>query len=139
MSYESMRVKVEQVTQNAFAASYPAVPIKFMNVRFTQPEGMWVNLHIVEGNSIPASMGITAVDRHIGFVQMDVFAPLNTGTAQADKVAEFAGGLFRRQDWTLSDGAYIRFKVPQYRFMGADSGFARFMMRIPYWRDEPAR
>jgi hypothetical protein len=139
MSYESMRQKVEGTVQNGFGVTYPTIPIKFSNAPFTQPETMWITVHIVEGNAMPASMGIKAIDRHVGLVQIDVLAPINTGTAQADQVAEFAGNLFRRQNFVLTDGAYVRFKVPQYRYMGEDNGFARFMMRIAYWRDEPAR
>jgi hypothetical protein len=139
MSYETMRAQVEGVALNGFSTTYPNVPIKFSNAPFSQPEGPWVSVHIVEGNSMPASMGITAVDRHVGFVQFDVLVPINTGTALADQIAEFAGNLYRRQDWHLSDGAYIRFKVPQYRYMGENDAYARFMMRCNYWRDEPAR
>jgi hypothetical protein len=139
MSLEAQRVWVETLFKNQIGAQYPAVPIKFENAHFIQPETPWVALFILDGSAFQTELGVQTVDRHTGLVHVDVLVPQHTGTSRANTIAEFVGNVFRRQTATMSDGAVVRFRVPSMTKLGEQSGFYRLVCRIPYIRDEVRR
>ncbi len=137
MSLEHLRIYSQSRLLTAMNAQYPAIPIQFDNAPFVQPDTMWGGFSIMDGNSKIVSLGTQKVDRHVGFVQFDVLAPQNSGTAVATQVAEFVGRTFRDVITQLPDQSKVVFKSPQFISRGMQNGFYRMCMRCAYWRDEP--
>lgn len=137
MTLASTRQYAESSLATYMAASYPGVPVKFPNVPWQQPETTWVDIHVLDGKSFPAELGVVAVDRHVGLVQVDVLIPRNQGTAVAIAMVEAICTQWRKQHVTLSDNAVLRFRVPEYHDLGENGGFYRMCGRVPYVRDEP--
>lgn len=138
MSLESLRVWAESTIQTAMHVSYPAISIKFDNSPFQQPDRAWTAFCILDGKSVAVNLGTVKVDRHVGVLQFDVLVPQNTGTSQANLIAEFGGKQFREKKISLSDGAVLTTKTPSLRHMGTSGGFFRICVSVGYWRDERA-
>ena len=136
MSMETLRVWAESTIQSAMHISYPAVPIKFDNAPFKQPDTAWTAFCLLDGKSTAVNLGTIKVDRHVGLVQFDVLVPQNSGTKLANLICEFGGKQFRDQRVTLSDGAVVKFQTPSFRHMGTSGGFFRTVCSVVYWRDE---
>lgn len=138
MSLDAMRFTVESVFKSGMTAAYPGVPLGFQNADLPLPRGIHATLWLIEGAAHEANFGGKIVDRHIGMVNVVVSIPVREGTSDANKIAECAGNLFRRKEFTLSDGAVVRFRIPQFGYTADVGGFARVTARIAYWRDEVA-
>jgi hypothetical protein len=137
MSMDAHRAQAELAVQAAAAVAYPGVPVSFENVPFTQPETAWMKVYLVEGRSFVVNLGRgRQIDRHTGYVQVDVLIPENTGSSPAIKMAEWAGTIFRLQNISLADNSVVRYRVPATANHGIQSGMFRCTMRIPFWRDE---
>jgi len=138
MSLEAMRLWVETNVQTAMANAYPAIPVKYDNARFIQPETTWTSLRLIDGKSFGTNLGNHKVDRHVGLIQFDVLVPEHTGTSQANTIASFIGDFMKNRKIGLSDGSSVVLRQPEYKNIGRNEGFYRVMCRVPYWRDDPS-
>lgn len=136
MSLETHRVQVEQAVKNYMTANYPAVPVKYENVPFNQPDGPFVAVYVMSGDSFRANLGGNYRVRHACLIQIDVLVPVDKGTKDANNMAEGLGLLFQEQDVLLSDGARVIYRTPTYETMSNQGGFYRKMVRIGATRDE---
>lgn len=140
MSLDAHRESVESTLMARMAVTYPAVRIKFNNAPFVQPETAWIAVHIIDGSGMVTNLGRgRQIDRHVGQVQVDVLVSQNSGTKEGNLIAGFIGDIWRLQHVSLSDGAVVKYRVPNIMDSEDQGGFHRMILRVPYWRDEPAR
>lgn len=137
MSYEAHNHSFEATLKAALLGTYPAVLIQYENTPLNQPEGPWVASFLVDGKARQLELGKITSDRHVGFAQVEVLVPQQTGTKMCRAIAETIGNAFRRQTVFGLDGCRIIYQVPEYIARGEHKGFFCIMMRVAYWRDEP--
>lgn len=133
MSFEHERVAIE----GRFAANYTATPIKYANKKFEPPKTTaWVALTILTGIGRQASLGASnPLHRFTGVIQIDVFAPEDTGTATARGHADTIGDIYRRQQFSYSSSGTITCDTPYITDRGIENGWHRLVVSIPYRRD----
>lgn len=136
MSLETHRVQVEQLVKNTMAAQFPNIPVHYENVPAAQPDGPFVAVFILTGNSFRANLGNRYTVKHPGLVQIDVLYPENTGTKGANTLAEVLGLAFQEKDVMLSDQARVIYRTPSYTPMPDSGGFYRKSVRIEFVRHE---
>lgn len=137
MSLESQRSYLETRLTNVAPLYTPTPALWFDNLAF-EPNisGNHIVLTILDGDSRPADIGNKTVDRHVGIVQIDVLIPEDSGSAPAKKMADYFGNAFRKIDVILEDGARLVTKIPEYKNMGTKNSFYRYVISIPFKRDE---
>lgn len=136
MSLDLFRRLVETRISTFMASNYPSVPVKYQNVEFIQPDGIFLSVSPLEGEAFRTNLGTPYIVRHPGLLQIDVLLPENTGTSQASLIAKALGDHFREKDLTLDNGDRAVFRVPSYPYSEDKRGYSRIMIRIPYHRDE---
>lgn len=127
MSYAAERQAIEQ----RFAAAWTATPIAWDNVDFTPPAGAWVRLHIENGASFQASMGVPIHVRCPGLIQIAVFVPVGTGLGLSASLADQAGAIFR---FALFDSIVCRSHFK--RGVPEQDGWSAAIVEVPFHRDE---
>lgn len=135
---EVRQVITTKLKTSGFSTTFPDVPIQYPNQAFSAPDNkVYVKVTIIAGDSIQAQLTNTnQVDRHVGIVQFDIVAPLDSGTKKQNDVADYLGKLFRRQNIpTLTAGTLV-FKTPNNVNVGSERGADRQVVRIPFRRDE---
>lgn len=140
MSIETMREMVEVRMNTLFTATYPNTPIFFENVPFTEDRSnaAFIAVWIVHGDGRQANIGSTSVDRYMGELRLGYFLKEDTGTVKVNNELEYAAGLFKKQQFTLDDNAYVTFRVPSYIMMPVQRGYMHRTARIDFTRNEPA-
>lgn len=95
-------------------------------------------VQIINGESNQVSMGGPGSNlfRHLGIVQIDILGIPKQGTGLLRSAADQWRKLFRQQQLTTSTGDVITFNEASVRPAGRDNGRPRFIVSIPYYRDE---
>lgn len=136
MSEETHRVWVEQRLIAAMPVQFPDVSLEMPNIKFTPTNGEpYVKYTILGGEGAAAEVG-EGIDRQVGVLQLDVLVPLNSGTGELTRLADYCVKMFAKQSAVLTDGAYLRHRAGYSKYLGENSGLARRACTIPYWRDE---
>lgn len=66
-----------------------ALPSAYENADFTPPSGaMWARYTLMPTSIAPDTLGDAGQDRFEGYMQLDLFAPENTGTRQMNELAD---------------------------------------------------
>ena len=137
MSLDLMRKRIETVVTNAMAIQYPAITIKYENVRFTPPaKAKYIAIYILDGQSVQAELGDNAVIRYPGIVQVDCLAPEDTATSGLNVMAQFIADTLKRKNYQLEDGAFLKLRTPAIKSLGTNAGWNRKVVTIDYLRDE---
>ena len=131
MSYEADRLSAEGAFNTGWAST---TPIKYQNVPMADPDGAeFVGFTVLNGPSNISSLGgVNTTHRFIGFVQIDIYVPENTGTKRARELAETAAVIFRdkRIDAMLFRQSDITNGAPP------PDGYYRLTVTVPFQRDE---
>jgi len=136
MSLQTQRAFVEARVQNFMAENYPLVPIAFFNAPFSQPDGPFIAVYLMDGDGFRANLGARYVVRHPGVLQIDVYQPENSGSVLMTQLCDGIAPLFQEQKFQLADTAKLTFRAFAYPPAPVARGFARTMMRCNYYRDE---
>jgi len=136
MSLETHRAQVEQAVSTLMAAQAPVIPVHYENIPFNQPDGPFVAVFILNGDSFRANLGNKYTVKHPGLIQIDVMFPENTGTKGANALAETIGLFFQEKDLMLSDQARVIYRTPSYTTLPANSGYYRRSVRVEFVRHE---
>lgn len=139
MSLETMRVHVETRLNTLFPATYPNTPIYFENVPFTEDRTLdaFLAVWILHAGSMQANIGTTSVDRHMGEVRLGYFLKENMGTKKMNVELQFVAGLFKKQQFTLTDNAYVTYQTANFITMPKQRGYMHRQARISFVRNEP--
>lgn len=137
MTLELARQAITTQFKNAFQAASPSTKVKYENLKFTQPTNTpWVEFYIMNGTSHQANLGETNVtERFVGYVQISIFTPEDSGSKDVTELSELVGRIFSRQQLNAGSSAIV-FKTPDYKSLGSANGFTMHYVRIPFRRDQ---
>lgn len=113
----------------------PSTVLLFPNDPVPETQGIFAQIHVVPGDSLPINLGITAKSRNVGIIQIDVYGPKDVGAGGVHNVASLCGLIFRRQTRTISTEGNLVCKDPSVVDTSNIRGRHSFMARIPYRYD----
>lgn len=111
--------------------------VQMDNQKFTQPVGApWGRLSIMRGTRQPAAVGATKV-RTIGVLYLQIFLPLQSGTAQADRAADALAAIFDYQSLPITGtSSYAVFETVSLEAAGEREGYQQHNASINFRVDE---
>jgi hypothetical protein len=129
--------EVETIFRDGMTAEYgSALPLYYSNVPVPSTVENFAVIHVIPSDlAIPINLGKEADSRNVGVIQIDVFAPKDTGAGEARRIAAFAGKLFRRKKHPVTEEGIVTFKDPVARDRGEVRGRHKQQMDIPYRYD----
>jgi hypothetical protein len=90
----TVRSEIETRLNDWAKAQVPPIPVAFQNVKFTKPlSGSYLELYFLGDNSMNRDLAASGV-RTYGMFQVNCFAPVNTGMAQVEALAQSVKDLF---------------------------------------------
>jgi len=126
MSFASERTNIE----GRFNTNWTTTTIAWGNADFDTPNNAsWVRFNILNGNS--AYRAINGLKRHTGVINIQIFAPVNSGTHTIRGYADTIAAIFDGQ--SFND---VVCDVASIETIGADDRWHQINVNIPYWRDE---
>ena len=135
MSFQDTRRAIE----SRFSANWTATAanrIKWENTPFEQPaSGTWVALTIMPGDAAIAGIAATPLNRYAGMIQVDIYAPENSGTDASWALVDSVSTIFRHQQFSAGSSGTITARVPSVHNMGTIDGCHRLVVPIPLQRD----
>ncbi len=120
MTYAVAHAAIRQRFETQWATT---TAVQYPGVKFTEPAAAWVRLNIDQASSNWASMGDPGnnIERNLGQVTVQIFAPLGEGEGVAMELADQVRAVFR--SWTDAASG-LRFEVPPYaRKVGNDDWY----------------
>lgn len=115
--------------ENRFSLEWTITPIAFENVPFNPPtDSDWVRLSIQNGDS-----GYRAIERkkrHTGNISVQIFTPINKGTATGKEYADIVINIF--SDQQFND---IVTNVSSIITIDDDKAWYQTNVITPYYRD----
>ncbi|MBU0651175.1 DUF4128 domain-containing protein [bacterium] len=136
MSYETERKLIETYFKSEWDISvYAGVPVKYENVDFVYPENSeFVALYIKSGSADQITLGDEPIVRNAGLVDIQLFAPINTGTKTIKEIIDFLVLMFERKQ--LSEGdVYIVFNQAQINEIGEQENYYQINVSFPFRKD----
>jgi len=109
--------------------SYPASNLNDAD----RPNALWVQLTNVRGDSGPVTLGAAGEDNHNGFLQIDINAPRDSGTAVALEKADFYASSFTSGTRLVYNGQEVivlSTSLSSGRIVG---GYYRLSLTINYY------
>jgi len=127
-----MTAKAETIAvESRFATNFTVCSVKFSNVNFTPiPREAWVEIRVVIADSIKAEIG-GGLHRNAGIISVNVYEPVNTGTAAGKEKADLAAAVFRGQQFSG-----ITCRSPRITEVGEIDEWYVINMSCPFFRDE---
>ena len=126
MSFASERTNIE----SRFNTNWTTTTIAWGNADFDTPNNAsWVRFNILNGNS--SYRAINGLKRHNGIINIQIFAPVNSGTHTIRGYADTIGAIFDGQ--SFND---VVCDVASIQTIGTDDKFHQINVNVPYWRDE---
>lgn len=131
----AMAQYVDAYLQTKMTADYPTIPVQYENTESPDTKDTFVQTFFIPGDAFPAAIGQTALKRHPGVYQVNVFTPRDIGGGEGTQLAAAIGEYFQRKNFTLSEGV-LRFRDYTVQGRGEINGRYKVEMRIGYQYDE---
>jgi len=127
-----MTAKAETIAvESRFATNFTVCIVKYANVRFTPtPEIAWADLRVIIADSINAEVG-GGLHRNAGIISVNIYEPINTGTAAGKNKADLAAAVFRDKQFSS-----ITCRSPKITEVGEIDEWYVINMSVPFFRDE---
>jgi hypothetical protein len=111
--------------------------VQMDNHKFTQPVAApWGRLSIARGTRAPAAIGGAKL-RSLGIVYLQIFLPLESGTAEADQAADaFASVFDMRSIPVTGTTSYAVMETASLESTGDRDGYRQYNASIPFRADE---
>ena len=107
-------------------------PVKYENADFTPPaNATFVELDIVDGPQAPVSLGNTTLYRNFGIISINIYVPLNIGTAAINGYADTIAAIFRGAQFSSISCRNVGFNT-----IGEIDGRFVKNVSIEFFRDE---
>lgn len=121
MSASSRRLAIFQRFNDGFVDNDDAAffPVQYENATFSQPNGCWGRLTILEGTRMNASVGKEHT-RTPGLLVLQIFTPDGSGSKTARAAADLMGEVFDNLDLP-GDGGIV-FRVVSFESVGLNKG-----------------
>jgi len=133
--FNAARVLIETRFKNGWSTR---TPVKFESENFNQTGTSWVRLSIRWGESIQAGLGSpgTRLERHVGVIVLQIFAPVSGGTKTIADHADFAAALFRMvTEIDEVNGVEVAYQTPSRAYAGEEKQMRQENLRIPFQVD----
>lgn len=122
--------------ETRLAAAIPSVPIKFENVKLTQPKTLYASSYLMFTSSTRASIGsIRRFDRHEGFFIVDIYNPEDQGSKALLDTAGAIETAFNAQEFTLPGSGYVVCLITKIVNGPMSAGFLAKSVMIPFYLD----
>ncbi len=108
------------------------------NTQATQKDnGIWIVLHINEGESFNLSIGTTITRRYPGLMTAQVFDPFGNASTNIETVVQEIITDYANLNLAVGDaaGSVIRFRSPYVTRVGQQSGMYQLNVNCPYYFD----
>jgi len=127
-----MTAKAETIAiESRFATNFTVCTVKYSNVSFEPtPREAWADIRVIIADSIKAEIG-GGLHRNAGIISVNIYEPVNTGTAAGKNKADLAAAVFRGQQF--SD---ITCRSPRITEVGEIDEWYVINMSVPFFRDE---
>jgi hypothetical protein len=127
-----MTAKAETIAiEDRFATNFTICSVKYANVKFDPTPGQaWADINIVIADSMRAEVG-GGLHRNIGIISVNIYEPVNTGTAAGKKKADLAAAVYRGQKFSG-----ITCRSPKIVQVGEIDEWYVINMSVPFYRDE---
>jgi hypothetical protein len=129
MSYTAQNTAIRSRFHTNWGSS---PPVKYDNADFTPPaNAAFVELQIVPGPETPVSLGTTVLYRNLGLISINVYVPVNIGTAVLNGYCDTIATIFRGQNFSS-----ITCRGANINRIGEIDGRFVANVSIEYFRDE---
>lgn len=136
MSYETEREAIVKMVTSVWDSAADG-KVVFENQEFKETQGVFSTLAILNGAANRASMGGEfTMYRSTGVVEINIYAPKNTGTKKSREIAQKFADIYRDKVVHTTDGDVITFRVPELRLSGHVNDMHRHVLTCKYRRDE---
>lgn len=105
---------------------------------FTPPaSGFWYRPFFLPGEPMPAAIGETAPNRHVGVFQIDVLGPAGKGTKATDDEAERIRACYARGTALTYSGVIVRIEKAWVARPSSqdDASYYKQIVRAQWWAD----
>jgi hypothetical protein len=122
--------------QTGFAPEYPAVPVKFENQPYDMPSTPWACFSIKWTERIQPTIGSTREPRRQwGFIMVDVYVPVDTGTSVMLQMADFVEGIFDKAIIPAGANGSVSCQVAKTVIGGNVNGYYEATVMVPFYLD----
>ena len=127
-----MTAKVDNIAiEDRFATNFTVCDVKYANVKFDPTaRTAWAALEVIIVDSMNIEVG-AGRHRSIGIISVNIYEPINTGTAAGKEKAELAAAVFRDQQFSG-----ITCRSPKIVEVGEIDEWYVINMSVPFYRDE---
>jgi len=126
MSWATERTNIE----GRFNTNWTTTTIAWGNADFDTPNNTeWVRFNILNGAS--SYRAFDKKRRHTGIINIQIFAPVNSGTHTIRGYADTIAAIFEGEQFDD-----VTCDVASIETIGTDDRFHQINVNIPYWRDD---
>ena len=127
-----MTAKADSIAiESRFATGFTVCLVKYSNVKFVPANRIaWAEIHVIIADSMNAEIG-AGRHRNIGIISVNIYEPINTGTAAGKEKADIAVAIFRDQQFNG-----ITCRSPKIVQVGEVDEWYVINMSVPFYRDE---
>ena len=127
MSFVNERTSIE----NRLETLWNTTAIHWDNVSFTEPASKtWIKCNILNASS--TYRAIDSKKKHIGLIILQIFVPINSGTAVVRGYADSLAAIFENQNFDD-----VVCGIASIEKVGINTVSYQINVKIPYRRDEP--
>ncbi len=127
--------RVETIFRSEMQQLYPGMPVKFEDMPFKQPtKAPWAEFTILENKEEQITLGRKMVMRTSGFLQIDVFHPLDEGVRAPKKIGHAAADIFANRKFK-AETISISFFEKHVMKAPSDGARVRIMARVFFLYD----
>lgn len=129
MTYQAERQSIESRFATLWTDPYP---VKYDNIDFIIPDGIYLELMIQNAPAlIMSTAGTSIMERTPGIISVNLFVPVDTGTATARTLVDKIAAIFRFASFDA-----IQCRAPAVRRLGEIEKRFVYNISTPFHRDE---
>lgn len=133
MSTDAIRAVLEGEMQTRYPALQPAVPVKFINTRFTTPTVPWVHVAVCPNLDKQANIGAAQQNYDSwGVVNVTCLVPEHSGTGNARQLADSVVSVLGGRTIAIPGGGQIVTYGVSYRDRGVVNGWFTVNVIVSY-------
>lgn len=136
MSFDAVRAAFFDTLKNELAGKIPGVLIHFENQKFDQPEGPWVSVSLVLGDSKRAEIASSRLFHHHGGVVVNCMVPQDTGTKRLHDITQAVFEVLADRNWSLpGEAGRLTTYCCKRRNRGLINGFQTYNIQTEFRHD----
>lgn len=139
MNYDDERIAVEKFLITRWSGTTQAsVKVYVEAGKAVDPVLPYAEMSIINGDAEQKELGgiqDSVWNKVEGYLQFDIYTPLNSGTAAARKIADAISAVFRRQRTSYGNSGVLNFGMPNRRSLGQRDGKQWEAVRVPFYRN----